>query len=121
MVNFAAVLCHQFFQNRATVGQVNKADSIFTLYFSLWSDFSLLRELEMIVFGIIVNLNMEFLDGSELDVRSKATVEVKWIHICNQGQYKDHQKHFAKRWLVRAKIYTFGEFSVEVILQAANC
>jgi hypothetical protein len=85
MVNFAAVLRHQFFQNRATVGQVNKADSIFTLYFSLWSDFSLLRGLEMIVFCIIVHLNMEFLDGSELDVRSKATVEVKWIHICDQG------------------------------------
>jgi hypothetical protein len=65
MVNFAAVLCHQFFQNRATVGQANKADSILTLYFPLLSDFSLLRELEVIFMGIIVDLNMEFLDGSE--------------------------------------------------------
>jgi hypothetical protein len=34
---------------------------------------------------------------------------------------KHHQKHFVKRGLARAKIYTFGEFSVKVILQAANC
>jgi hypothetical protein len=63
MVNFAAVLCHQIFQNRATVGHVNKAASILTLYSSLLSAFLPLRGLGVIVFGIIVGQNMEFMMG----------------------------------------------------------
>jgi hypothetical protein len=42
------------------------------------------------------------------------------MHICDQGQYEDHQKHFVKRRLARAKIYTFGESSTKVILQTAS-
>ena len=45
----------------------------------------------------------------------------KDVYLWSGTVKKHHQKHFVKRGLARAKIYTFGEFSVKVILQAANC